>query len=306
MDGIGNLCDNCINVANFNQLDSDSDGLGDLCDMTLDRVVVKLNWNTLLVDFDLHAVNPYGTFFGNNDCRAGNVPNWCNSGIARDARGQSTTDLQEVLVLTNPDAGLYTLGVDLYTINVNTSATVEIYCLGSPVMTFNSGAISSNSLANRTFWEVATINPTTCEITPIQQNRQALCNGNNFNTCVCNNCTQGICSTCDLQCEPTTGACVDACIGVQCGVNQRCDSRTGNCMDVQCMQCTDRNDPICQPEGFCVSYNNGNNFGCGVYCTPSPNPILNPQGSCNVGETCRQFSRNNQNVYLCADNTACQ
>jgi hypothetical protein len=31
-DGIGNLCDNCPNIFNPNQLDSDSDFLGDICD----------------------------------------------------------------------------------------------------------------------------------------------------------------------------------------------------------------------------------------------------------------------------------
>jgi hypothetical protein len=263
---------------------------------------VKLKWNALLTDFDLHMINSYGRFFDNNDCRAGNLPNWCSSGIVRDARGQTANDLQEVLVLTNPDVGLYTIGVDLYTAGQNANATVEVYCLGNSVSTFNSGALFSATIENRVIWEVANINPTTCEITPIQTSKQMTCGGNSFSDCTCDTCTQGVCSSCDLQCEPTTGACVDACIGVQCGINQRCDSRTGNCMNLQCMSCSNRNDPICQPEGFCVSYNNGDNFGCGLSCTPS---FVNPQGSCNVGETCRQLQRNGQNVFVCTDNNEC-
>jgi hypothetical protein len=33
-DGVGDVCDNCLNKCNTQQLDADIDGIGDVCDTT--------------------------------------------------------------------------------------------------------------------------------------------------------------------------------------------------------------------------------------------------------------------------------
>ena len=39
---MGNACDNCGEVPNNNQLDSDSDGRGDACDELVPQLIVEL------------------------------------------------------------------------------------------------------------------------------------------------------------------------------------------------------------------------------------------------------------------------
>jgi len=79
-DGVGDVCDNCPNVANNDQSDVDSDGVGDICDNAPN------NWNPGQEDSDLDGVwnvldncpgTPNGPDLGT--CTAGNVGQTCTS-----------------------------------------------------------------------------------------------------------------------------------------------------------------------------------------------------------------------------------
>ncbi len=312
MDGVGDVCDNCVNAPNFNQLDTDHDGFGDACDQTQDKLVISVKWNTNNVDLDLHVINPYGTFFGSNDCRSGSTPNWCQSGLLRDARGSNEADKEEKMILTNPGDGFFTIGVDVFTSSVITSAKVDIYCLGQPVVSFNSGAITSTSPSNRILWEVARVNGTTCETQAITQNRALNCSqNNNYANCNCDTCGVGICHACDSQCDVNSGACMDPCANVQCGAGARCDSNTGMCQNLQCLPCNGSDDTLCQPEGLCIRYQQNGPYYCaisssnlGVDCNPN-----NPN-ACPANSECNRASFNNNSNYydryVCRSNNNCQ
>jgi hypothetical protein len=43
-DGIINIKDNCPNVPNYNQADTDADGIGDTCDTNEGRITEKYTW----------------------------------------------------------------------------------------------------------------------------------------------------------------------------------------------------------------------------------------------------------------------
>ena len=114
-DGIGDRCDNCPEASNNDQADEDLDGLGDLCDEVNTPVIVEIEWADRGLDFDLHMINPNGTFYSSeSDCWSVNPsPEWALPGLAGDAPSNGET--REVISIDEPRSGWYVVAVDLYT-----------------------------------------------------------------------------------------------------------------------------------------------------------------------------------------------
>jgi hypothetical protein len=305
MDGRGNPCDNCQNAANYNQLDADFDGLGDVCDQSNDQVVVELTWMDQNTDFDLHLINPKGRFFGPNDCNtAGNRPSWCDLGPSQNAQGDNPTDMRETIVLTAPENGLYHIGVDLYSTRGSSNAQVKIYCRNQS-QTFYSGNMRSDSRLQRAFWEVAKINTATCEILSLQNQNTLNCSDSRV--CQCPTCDQGVCATCASQCDFLTGACdmPMSCQDIVCNATQVCDTQSLSCVDVHCLSCNGSNDTVCGPNAYCVRQSP---FGVGGFGPTACSLPCDGNRNCPNGQSCRNASNLglNVDVWVCVDDQLCR
>ncbi|MCA9546715.1 MAG: thrombospondin type 3 repeat-containing protein, partial [Myxococcales bacterium] len=303
-DGIGDACDNCPGTPNNDQADSDRDGIGDACDELSPRVIVELAWGDERFDFDLHVVNAQGDYFSRtDDCWAGNSsPDWCDPGYVRDAPRQRgpNGELQEQVRLGEPAAGLYTIGVDLFSGPDQAGATVTIYCGDAEPRVFGPEVMVVGNGGNRNLWEVARFNPADCSITPIEAQRDLVCqNGTN---CECADCDAGACSACPEgnQCDAATGECVDLCAEAMCADGQFCDPATGECLDapvdMTCQPCQAEAD--CGDGYWCLRYNNGANPACGLDCSNG--------GQCPDGSGCQAIQRNGRREFACIAQNQCE
>ncbi|NNL56441.1 MAG: hypothetical protein HKO71_01695, partial [Pseudomonadales bacterium] len=98
-DGIVNNIDNCPTAANNNQLDTDGDTLGNVCDTDDDNDNLpdseeqQLGTNTLLADTDFDGLNDYDEVYTHN-----------TNPLAADSDGDGYSDAEEIAVGRNPNS----------------------------------------------------------------------------------------------------------------------------------------------------------------------------------------------------------
>ena len=299
-DGVGNPCDNCELVPNFDQLDSDEDGIGDVCDNAETNVRIEISWDDPSVDFDLHLLNPQGTFFSRvDDCWSINPePSWAVPGLSGDAPSNGLTS--EMIRLDEPNEGWHTVGVDLYVREGSSSGevTLTLTCNGQ-VTDLGPQMMTSERNRQRAMWEAFRFDPTTCQVEFLDEVRETVCEGNRATSCSCTDCEEGVCSSCpeDVSCDVISGECNDPCVDVECAEGELCDRDTGECSSAQCLACEARSD--CPEGSYCIQYLNTGISACGVAC--------DDDGDCGDGLTCQGLFQGGQVIRACVDfNNSCQ
>ena len=278
-DGVGDVCDNCVDVPNNDQLDVDFDEVGDVCDQFFPRAIVVLDWGRQELDFDLHVLHPRGEYFSREwDCWSGNRTTfWADPGLTWDAPGESDS-LTEQVRMIEPQAGTYTVGVDLFT-SARGTARLTFFCGDEAPIVFGPFDLESEEQGNRQLFEAFRFNPTDCSVEAIGEVRGLECEG--AVDCVCEDCEQGVCSASncpdDVPCDFESGECIDRCADVECDLGEFCYPATGECSLGSCQPCSARDD--CPGNALCVGYGNGFAF-----CVP---PCVD--GLCGEDYRCAEF-----------------
>ncbi|MCA9561055.1 MAG: thrombospondin type 3 repeat-containing protein, partial [Myxococcales bacterium] len=304
-DGVGDACDNCVGTANFDQVDRDRDGIGDACDELVPQAYVVLEWGDARVDFDLHLLHPRGTWYSRTlDCWSGaREHDWCAPGYPVDAPRQSDVPEEQVR-LGVPIAGWHTIGVDLFSRGepVEGLARVTLYCGDNPPVVFGPRAMRSANATERSFWEVARFDPTTCAVEALDAIATLACDAEQRTDCTCADCMESVCSPRNCPdgaaCDIESGVCDDNCAGVQCAEGTFCEQATGECVDpfaATCQPCRDARD--C-PDGYqCIIYPGVGN-ACGIEC--------DVVGACPAGSECSVIRREGREVRVCGDQDGCR
>ena len=299
-DGVGDVCDNCPELPNNNQADTDNDGVGDLCDEVQTQVVIEIDWNDPQVDFDLHLINPRGSFYDlNDDCWSLNTePSWAFPGLLGDAPSNGETS--EVIRIDVGEAGWHTIGVDLFVSDVSVSSEVSLsLTCGGQVTTLGPQMLTSQENRQRSLWQALRFDPITCEIELIESVEEVNCTSDRARSCSCDTCDEGVCAACppNAICDVQTGMCDDRCAGVQCGADLSCDAATGDCVATQCLPCAADSD--CSGDAYCVQYIGRGVSACGITCRRD--------SDCGGGFTCQDVFSGNGLVRVCVDfRDACQ
>jgi hypothetical protein len=300
-DGVGDPCDNCPDLPNHNQRDSDEDRLGDRCDDHASRLWISLDWDDPTVDFDLHVIHPRGEWYSREtDCWTFNrSPGWCQPGYPIDAPGDGGT--REQVRLDDPEAGWYTVGVDLFYQDGRNQASARLTfnCDGLRLVA-GPQELQAESRQVRTFWEAFRFNPSTCEVRVLDEVRDTRCD--DATNCVCQDCQEAICSPRNCEnsaaCDVETGVCpavADPCEDVVCGESRVCVA--GQCVDplaAQCRPCQAEAD--CPDAYTCLFY--GNQGACGFPC--------DADDACPDGMRCYEVIRDDEPRRVCGNLNQCE
>ncbi|MGC6419361.1 MAG: thrombospondin type 3 repeat-containing protein [Bradymonadia bacterium] len=270
-DGVGDACDNCPDLANAGQSDIDGDGIGDACDEVRDRVVVTLQWPAgEPVDLDLHVVHPRGQYDSALDCYHDNRrPDWALPGLDRDSTGGEDGGSREQIRMARPEAGLYTVGVELFRGPGNATLTFE--CGDDVSLVLGPQRLEGNENDVRVMWEVLQFNPADCSFEVLSTLNEFDCSGRD---CECATCDAGPCNgdACPLGgCDVETGLCEDLCAAVDCDADSFCNTETGECVGRDIANCDAcRADGDCPAGYWCIRHfdRRGNELGrfCGAGC----------------------------------------
>jgi len=290
-DTVGDACDNCPATPNADQADGNGDGRGDACTAvdTPVPVTLSLAWPGANRDLDLHLVHPNGTWFDEiwSVYWLNQTPIWATPGLVDVTAGG---DAPEQIIAQALPPGRYMVGVAYYRNSETTAAvtpTLTVTCDGQtqtvagPTLTNPTQGNADPNPNTADLWHAVWLDVPSCTLTTANATPTPMtCVGGN--NCTCPTCDDGVCfqNTCENQCNPSSGECVDLCSSANCGANAACNPADGICYTANLSLC----EP-CEFDGQCT----------GGLCLDNPNvpgertcsrPCGTPNTTCPADYTC--------------------